>query len=519
MPARSVSRVEPPRCPYNNNFADRRHPDGLTWATCPICVAHSQWAAAIRKDDIAAGRRTPSNKRGGNGHLGRNPELLKPVPKCGARDRHGRAGAKDCPRCKARLAHIAALRRRDRSLGIDLNMKIDPKPVIAHCKKLLASGHTRQSIADESGVHIQSVREIIRGARAHVLKLNADALLAVQPFEYPTFGRVGELNATKTTRILRGLATQAWTFGYMASLLNTSRQNLARLSEPGTKVAFVTTKIAEQVEGLADKLGPFDIAELDEPMDGMSRATAARAARNGWCVLADWDGLDMADPRVQPHGYDDAATAASNGLVLVDAGKVELALDFHPLTITGAGDREALTVDRFTKPITKMELYEIVRAGSERDHAGVVRYSANLLAQRLGVAERTVQRIRTEIATADWLLDAGPTLTAALTATALILDSNGPGVLRLSAAVNLLSRYPIAGWGFYNSLVILGATQPRPYGRGRSDADVADWLGCAEQDATDLRTRAVLAARQYQDIRPGVSSRPRKLGTNLSAVA
>lgn len=335
---------------------------------------------------------------------------------------------------------------------------------------------------------------------------------------YRQYGPAGTINAAGACRILRGLSAQGWTAGYMGELAGVPRRTIWRWMDGrnhGHEVEFVKTEVLETVERLREKLGAFDIAELNQPMDGMSCRAARSAAKNGWVVLADWDGLDIGDPRVTPHGADDLLEA-SNGLVLVDPTKIERALSFR----SSDDDNRVVTVARLNLPLTKMELYEIIRVGSERAPSGDVRVSASLLAQRLGAAERTVQRYRAELVRADQVLDVAPPLAAAmLAAEAVLAATEWPAGFRLHAAQNLLAPYPIRR-GFYRDLVILGATQTRPYGRGWDDTRLADWLGCTEQNAAALRAHAVLAGRQYYSFpTAGMAGHTRNLGTDLPAVA
>jgi hypothetical protein len=509
-----ADQTEPVKCPYNNVFAERRHPDGLNSHTCSTCRAYTRWADARRRRLMKTGDYVPGPK---GGHQ-LDPELRRPVPKCGLYH-PTREIRRACPRCKARARYTEALRRDARRDGQDLIGWVDAAETARHVVDVLVpSGLNLTKIADRAGVDFEVVSNVVRRVYQRIHAINAAAILSVQPLPYPQFGRGNEVNAAGTRRILRGLYAQGWTTAYMAELAGMGINNLWHWIDGrarGREREFVQPEMAETAKRLRDKLGPFDIAELAEPMDGMSRRVARRAAKRGWVVLADWDGLDIDDPRVTPHGSGDNLDA-SNGLVLVDPDKVERALRFR----TTEAEDGTLTADQFPIPLTKMEFYEIVRTGSEQGHTGEPRVSANLLAQRLGVAGRTVQRCRAELTRAELVLDSSPPVAAAVHAAGLILATGEwPAGLRLRAALNLLAWYPLRP-GFYRDLVVLGATQPPPYGRGWTDADLAAWLGCPEKGATALRSRAVLAGREYHRFRlAGGAGRPRNLGVEYPPTA
>lgn len=491
-----LDRGEPPKCPYDNRRLDARHPDGLNARTCPTCVAHSSWVSACRRERarIRAGRPAPE-RHPGRTSIWYNPQLRTPVPKC--RLYHPTAAARRaCQRCQARTRYTNALRH-DAIREGNYDGMVDASTVVQYITEVLVpSGLSQTKIADVSGVARGMISAAVQGYTKKMLPINASAILSVKPLPYRDRGRGAMVNATGVRRMMRGLYAQGWTASYMAEIVGMTRSGLWRwisATSSSRPYEFVQPEVVETAKGLVDKLGAFDIAELDEPMDGMSSRSAARAAKRGWNVLADWDGLDIDDPRVTPHTYE--PLTASEGLVLIDDSKVRRALRFEPVEQDGA-----LKAHRFTDELTEAEYHEIVRVGSRPDHTGDDRFSANLLGQRLNVSERTVQRCRATLARADRILDAAPPLAAVVLAVDLVLETGEwPVGFRLRTALDMLADYPLnLGFrGFYRHLVILAATQPDPYGRGWSDARLAYWLGCTEEDAAALRADAAHAGRRY----------------------
>ena len=463
----------------------------------------------MHRDRLAAGEITiDRTTRRGNKP---NPDLLTPVPKCGLPHASKRERV-DCPRCKRRRRYTSAIQRHERRNGIDLTGLVDAAEVVKHVTEVLEpAGYTQERIAELSGVGAHVISRTVRGAHKRMTVINARAILSVQPEPYLSRGRGDTVNVTGVHRWLRGLYAQGWSVSYMAELLDTNLTNLWHLVggiRNGRKTQFVSPATVEKVQWLVNKLGPFDIAQLPEPMDGMSNLCASRA---GWVTLDAWENLDIDDPATLPHGHD-ALPTASNGMVLVDPGKIELALASQVIETLDRGTGvTTYDVARFPVPLTKLELHELIRVGSALDHAGNPKLSANVLHQLTGISERSVIRIRGDLGRAGRLLDDAPPLSTLLAcavhaAKLILATEEWPWQTRLAAVTTMLGRYPI-NRGFFRSLVILGATQPAPYGRGWTDQQLADWLGATLEEATALRARAVLAGRQYQNLRPRTAGR------------
>jgi hypothetical protein len=508
---KSIPRTEPPKCRYNNVYPETRHPDGMSSRNCPVCVEHNRWVRALRYDRIMAGTYTPVPRT--NRGAKRNVELRQPVPKCGRR--HASVAEKRaCERCKRRARYTEALRRDERDSGSPLGGLIDNTEVVQHVtKRLMPSGLTLERIGQRSGVDKHVISRAIAGRHSKIQAVHAIAILSVKPLEYATHGKGDMVNATATRRILRGLYAQGWTTTFMAELLGMTLSNLwhqvAGKPRTGKKCSSVSPQFADAVKRLREKLGAYDIAQLDTPLDGMSQLCADRAAKRGWHTLDAWEGLNIEDPRVQPHGHD-ALAETLDGYVLVEPQKIELALD---PTDVRAGRR-------FGVLFTHFELYQFIAGGSQPDAKGNLRYSADALSARAGIADRTVQRIRAELTAVRDLVATGVDLPTAATAAELVLlAAELDPVLRLEVARRLLAPFPIATRRFYRHLVVLSLIHPEPYGLGWTDEQLAAWLGTSTDDAAALRHAAVLAGRQYYEPRGSGAGggRTRRVGTELPA--
>lgn len=502
MPAAPTTAVreEPPACPYDNRRPDTRHPDGLTCRNCPTHLARKLWTQNVRRDRIRSGAEPPRPRSGRT--LPRNPELRRPVPKCGLR--HASRQEKNaCERCKRRGVYVNARRRDEIARGYTLVGVVDAAPVKKYVTEvLLPSGRRYKDIVELSGVGSHVIAAVVRKDQQRIMKINAQAILSVPPADNPCPPPAGMVDAVAVRRILRGLHAQGWTAGYMASLEGMTESNLCQLANGkvtrGHPRRFVRTEVLNMAKRLAAKLGPFDIAQLETPLDGMSAITAHRAAKRGWLPLDAWDGLDVTDPTVKPHGYD-ALDDRLLGYVLVEPQKIEIALDASCM-------RAGLP---FAVPFTYYELRQFVHCGSLPGPTGEPRYSASQIAERANITERTVNRIRAELGVFHDVVASGVTVPVAAVAAACILtDPTISPDVRLEAARRILAPFPIGRRSFYRHFFTLMLIHPEPYGLGWTDTELAAWLGVTTERAEQLRGAAVTAGRQYYEARNGMPGRP-----------
>ncbi len=489
-----------------NQPAPGARPDASTSVTQ---TERDRWIAELRRSRMTAGTRPTAPATRGSRWT---PELRRPVPKC--RLRHPRREARTCESCKRRTAYVSALRRDEIERGYLLSGFVDVEPVKRYLTDvLIASGRYHKDIARLSGVGVHVISSIVRGKQDRITAVNADALFAVRPAETTSQPPAGMVNAVGVRRILRGLSAQGWTAAYMAQLEGITLSCLSQLmnSKPnaGHPRRYVTVATFDLAKRLAEKLGPFDLAYLDKPLDGMSLITAQRATKRGWLPLDAWEGLDIADPATKPHGHD-ALDHRLGGYLMVEPQKIENALD----------EREIQGGLRFDVPFTQFEIRHVILAGSLPSPTGEPRYSAEQLATRTGLTSRTVQRIRAELGAFHDLLASGVTLSTAATAAAYILASlELPPTIRLQCAQRILRGYPLSRRDFYRHLVVLMLIHPEPYGLGWSDDELATWLGVSADRAGELRLAAVDAGRCYYQVRNGQGGRSRRSGTTLPAAA
>jgi hypothetical protein len=478
--------AEPPACPYDNRIPGKKHPAGTNSLTCPVHRERHRWYTAVRAYRIAAGLHQPRPGRGNRP----NPKLRTHVPKCG--QSHTYDERLRCENCKKRNAYVAALRRDETAAGYTLNRMIDAAPARQHVTEVLVpSGLRLCDIAERSGVGYHLVSNLVRGVSNLINAINADAILSVRPADRPIAPQ-GMVDAIAVRRILQGLSAQGWTAAYMGELEGCSFSNINYHMQGrpngNHRGLFVKVEVLEMARRLADKLGPFDISDLETPLDGMSKRVAARAVRNGWHVLSDWDGLDITDPAATPF---DATSPLP-----FDAPAVGFALAFEPIRAFDDNGNEHVYAAPFTDQLTRAEAYEVVRRGSRPGRGGEPRLSARILAERLQLEERMIQRMRATNRDIDAFLAGPPPLAVALHLAGIVLtDTAFEPHIKLHLARTTLGRYPLS-FGFANRLTILRLTQPQPYGLAWTDEQVADWLGCSATDATALRQRAEVAGGQ-----------------------
>ncbi|MGY4859532.1 hypothetical protein [Cryobacterium sp. AP23] len=274
-----------------------------------------------------------------------------------------------CEGCK-HLRKMERQRRRSRLRAYGRGETIAPTrvpaaPVREHMMALRDAGYGLERIADAAQVSRSAMLDVYYGPRGAskgsrdleqrtVLESVALRILALTPEAI----EAALLPAIGTMRRLQALVAIGYTESMLADRLGVMVSNLSRLILGHRSRVKAATY--EATRELFDEL-------WSTPRTG-NRADRSRAIAwaHGWVGPLAWDDID--DPREQPN-----LTGAAEPADGVDGTAVELAV---------AGDHVRLT------PLER-------RAAVTRLHAQ--RYSDQLIADRLQIADRTVLRIRQEL--------------------------------------------------------------------------------------------------------------------------
>lgn len=432
MPIKLKPLVEPPRCqaPGRGVRSHRR--------TCPTCRTWDNYVALLRQRAVRAGEHVPQPD--GPNLARRKPELLIPVPKC--RGPHPAGTTRyTCPKCIARNTYVGARRRDEMRRGVYANELVPAAPYVAHARTLVETGGwTRAALAERTGIFRKYLDRLLSGKTEYLQRITADSIIAVQPRDgIPLARRADEVCPVGSRRRLRGLARQGFTWLYLAPLLDVSPSRVgqwARGAHDG-----IRTSTAEKIKTLADKLSELDIEEVDEPIDGMSWAAARNATRKGWRRLADWEGLDIDDPKAEPREYAaDYLCAGEN--VIIDEIKMDIILiERQPMRITRA-EQAAVVTRGLANGLSRSEIIRLARTSGT--HLGQ-------LIEMPAVVDRFINR------------SPAP-------------DDPDPRERE---------------HGYLRTMTVLTITQPPPYGRGLGDDVLAELFDVGPEKATKLRRRAV----------------------------
>lgn len=187
-------------------------------------------------------------------------------------------------------------------------------------------------------------------------------------FYYRNMRRLGKyrghvvVDAVGTHRRVQALATLGWSAAVVADRVGVSGQRMRQILSADR----VLRETAARVAVVYDELW----ATPNPGRYGVTR-TKNRAARLGWVPPLAWDDDSIDDPDASPAG-------ASDPVEVVDEVAVQEALAGRPVRLSALERREAVRV------------------------AHEWRWSTDRITARLGVAERTVTRIRGELGLVAW---------------------------------------------------------------------------------------------------------------------
>lgn len=148
--------------------------------------------------------------------------------------------------------------------------------VARHVQALKAGGWTEPEIAAAAGVDRRTIHSVVAGARPHVHRRTATAILALTPSDAPN--RVPAIGAM---RRLQALAVMGWPLAHV-----------------GNVAGMYWTQVNDVVAGRRKRI-PRDQAEAIDTVfralsttPGPSARTRTIAARNGWVSARAWDDID-----------------------------------------------------------------------------------------------------------------------------------------------------------------------------------------------------------------------------------
>lgn len=243
--------------------------------------------------------------------------------------------------------HYANFLHKQKGYGRFESMLTDAGPARAHVLELQAAGMGARRIAELSGVARSQVQQLLRGrvdrglpAPRQMSRANSDRLLAVQ---VPLLADGAQIPAFGCTRRLQALVAAGWSQTELSERLGMVINNLNKLTRGRQQMC--TTARARQIKDLFDQL---------QMQRGPSNRAALLGRRMGWALPLEWDEESIDDPDASP------ARARRRSSDAVSARRLERIEKVRELTDAGL--------------------------------------SAADIGERLGVSQRTVVRLRSEVA-------------------------------------------------------------------------------------------------------------------------
>lgn len=239
-------------------------------------------------------------------------------------------------------------------------------PVQEHIARLMDAGWRFQDIEKVSGVSCPTISRIRRGAVKKITVESADAILGTTHAMRHRVNPGPFVEARGVRRRLQALAAVGWAHAELMRRIGRSPAQASWFLRTRTVTPENHRLISALYDDLWDKKPPTRTAMERRTYDRVR----AHAKQMGWHSPLDWDDIDN-DPEPPKVEVDDEP--------YIDDVKVERAL-------RGENDHGLNYAERRTA----------VRIGHSR------RWSDPLIAQRLRLAQETVQRIRAELHLAAW---------------------------------------------------------------------------------------------------------------------
>lgn len=267
-----------------------------------------------------------------------------------------------CDRCRAFNARkVADWRARAKTGDVDAWV-LNTTPAREHVDALHKMGMPLGLIAERAGVSGRCITELLAYRSSQLTPYVNDALLGVT-YVAPKPRAVDHVDPTGTRRRIQALIAIGWTFDDLAAQMGFSDRNLSRT----IGASFVTVRVERTVRDVYDRLWHV------VPADSIgSRRARRRAHVEGWLPPLAWDDDIIDDPKAKPD-MKAIASLRAPAITRFEEDAIDAAL---------AGDKPRLS---------PVERAEAVRILHER------RWSAHRIANHIGCAQRTVDRIRNRL--------------------------------------------------------------------------------------------------------------------------
>jgi hypothetical protein len=257
---------------------------------------------------------------------------MKPLAEHGTHARAVGRPSQGIPRCPCqpcRQAEYRYDRRRRHLAATGRNLTVPPTAAAQHLQLLRASGITINDISTASKTSRGTIRLLLQGRPAPILRSTANAILAI-PHRDLTVTTVPALGSTRRVRALIAIGHTKAHIERVTGVAHTTLWQITAGIQP-IILASTADAIARVYEQLA-------------PVPGQSERSRKRAEANGWYGPEAWD-RDIDDPAADPGAPEPEATRAHLLAIAEEMTRAGAAAE----DIAAAVDRDPRTVSRWRR--------------------------------------------------------------------------------------------------------------------------------------------------------------------------
>lgn len=246
-----------------------------------------------------------------------------------------------CDTCRNSIVQQSRDYRRKKAYNQPTTTLVPADPIREHVNQLRAAGMGQKRIADLAGIPPHVIRSLLHNFSGHppVSRLqaaSAKAILAVQPDPRLLLRR----DPRGTRRRIQALSARGWTLSAMSRLLGMPVQGVHAL----LSVRWVTPETFERVRVLYEQLWDQEPPQ-GTPAERKAAAYAKTVARkHGWVPPLAWDDIDWDDRPPQVHGVNrQLMTVRERATRVVELHRLRLS-DHHIAVSLGIADRTVLRI-------------------------------------------------------------------------------------------------------------------------------------------------------------------------------
>jgi DNA-binding NarL/FixJ family response regulator len=267
-----------------------------------------------------------------------------------------------CRKCRDAIDQQSKGRGRHAKKGC--SPYVDPAPVAAHLRELLAAGMTGRRISTVSGVRDETVRKLLRNPPKRMQRATAARLMAVKR---PFFPPHTPMDVTGTRRRVQALMCMGWSVNKIAAKSGVDRVTVSAVLQDRTVHVYSDT--ARALRACYDQLWRQPPPEDTRPERSAATLVRSVARTRGYVSPLAWNDATIDDPSAVPEGVVQRRTATAG-------------CDDMVVERVAAGERIEMTVAERSAVVRRLH----GQGMTDQD-----------IGRRTGIPPRTVFRVRVRL--------------------------------------------------------------------------------------------------------------------------